>query len=276
MNERILVASIVGPGKRYCERLLPSQLSGLESREYLVAFGGRSFPLPEGAEAIYCDAGGRERPDYEARAYAREAIRQAFLARPFWKWLYWHDADMVAPQQAISKLLSTARQHNADLAAASYFLRGKRGPVLPVLLGRGHDRSAPFKLARSPRGLPKEGVCPVAGVGLGATLVSRRVLEAVPFLSGGRNACPDHWREDLAWSLRASEQGFKVVLDRSMLAQHRDAHGNDAARPHAEADGLRAARPHAEAVPAEPVLTAGTFSVSPVPVVIDEQPVEAP
>lgn len=253
MNERILVATIVGPGKRHCARLLFSQLSGLESREYLVAFGGRPFSLPEGAQQIHC-APIAGQSSFAARAYAREAIRQAFLSRPFWKWLYWHDADMEAPSQAISKLLATARASGADVAAASYYLRGKRGPALPVLLAAKPDRGAPFKLARSPRGLAKEGHSVVDAVGLGATLVSRRALESVPFLSGTRNACPDAWREDIAWSLRASEQGFRVVLDSGLLARHLDQEGNDPTQRRAE-----------PAPPAPPALSQKICSVAPDP-----------
>lgn len=114
-----------------------------------------------------------------------EAARTVFLAGP-WDYLLTVESDMEPPANVIEQLLEA----DADLAYSLYvFRRSKRWSAYTKLVpGWGQSLSQDPAQAAALFGQ----TIPVAGMGLGATLIRRAALEAVPFRGFHGMAC-DGW-----------------------------------------------------------------------------------
>lgn len=121
------------------------------------------------------------------------------------------ECDMVLPHDALTRLAAC----QADLAYGLYVWRhGRRKwSAYPVLEERhGVSISDDMDGARAVWGT----VIPVAGVGLGCTLIRRRVLEALPFRvpADGGASC------DWALALDAQRHGFTQRADLGCVCGH--------------------------------------------------------
>jgi hypothetical protein len=129
------------------------------------------------------------------------------------------ESDMIVPNDAAQKLAATG----AAVAYGAYVFRRKPfhwnaySVMLPEKKMSGYPLSNVPERARLDWG----GVVEVDGVGLGCTLIRRRVLEKVSFRSdGGKHADGSRSHCDWYFSLDVTRRGYKQKCDLSVLCGH--------------------------------------------------------
>jgi hypothetical protein len=144
-------------------------------------------------------------------ATARNYAARDFLENAELEWLLFVDSDMTPKPDTAVRLLAIAEATGAGIVSALYFER--REGFWPSLLYQGG-----WVL---PAGLAKlHGVVSVDAVGLGCTLIQRRVLEALgdPFFQHPAEEPGED--EDFHFCLRAKKAGFSIVVDTDFDCGH--------------------------------------------------------
>lgn len=139
-----------------------------------------------------------------------QKARQIFLSGS-WDYLMTIESDMVPPPDVIERLLYI----KADVAYSLYCFRGKLrrwSAYTELHPGWGTSLSAvPYEA------LDLFGqVVEVAGIGLGATLIKRRVLEKLDFHGIHGFAC-DGW-----FAIDCQKEGFAQMCDTGLISGHID------------------------------------------------------
>lgn len=215
---KILVASSYVPAKSYMLPRLVEQLQALGGDDVLLTFDGcmpfdgipssmHVQPLPE-----------LEGPDpdrYRSLCRVRREQRALFLAGD-WDYLYWHDADMLAPQNAILTLAA----HKLPVVSGCYNIRNLYCPAICAAIHKGDQ----FKL------YPVEDISmrwngvdpvPVDTVGMGSFLVDRATLEAVAFPEDSFWDGSQVVAEDFYWCAAYKEAtGKQVTVDPAVCCWH--------------------------------------------------------
>ena len=126
-------------------------------------------------------------------------------------YLFTVEADMVIPYTALSKLLAL----ETDVAYGLYCFKSAATWSAFTLLAmdRGRSISKDPELAKATWGQ----VIDVAGVGLGCTLISRQVLEAIPFRTDDKYPTVHN---DWCFANDCQEHGFKQKCDTSVVCGH--------------------------------------------------------
>lgn len=143
----------------------------------------------------------------------RNAITDALRG----EWLLFVDDDMVIHPDALLRLLA----HGRDIVGGLCF---RRTPPYAPCIARwdgAHMRTLD---------VPTGGLIPVDGIGMGVTLIRRRVFET---LGSGCFAFRDGLSEDYAFCLAAREAGFDVMCDPAVQPGHVSSVVVDAAVHHA-------------------------------------------
>lgn len=143
---------------------------------------------------------------YENVLHQYRQAREYFLAGA-WDALLTVEHDNVLPDDgAVARLGETMAQTSAAVVYAPYLLRHSRPYLLSTFQWINH-RNLGMSLSNYPRELRRArqaNVWKVSGAGMGCTLFSRGVLEAIEFqASSKRNACPD-----LGFAEEALRRGF--------------------------------------------------------------------
>lgn len=122
------------------------------------------------------------------------------------------EADVIVPPDTLERLLAV----DADVAYGLYCSRYGRHQWLAYTMlaaDRGRSLSDDHELARAVWGQ----VFPTVGVGMGCTLIHRRVLEAVPFrLDPGSDMLANDWY----FALDLQEKGFRQAHDLGVVCGH--------------------------------------------------------
>jgi len=123
------------------------------------------------------------------------------------------EADMVIPPDALSKML----KHDADVVYGLYCFKNTStwSAFMEMDIKHGRSLSKDKAKARSVWG----DTIKVDGVGLGCTLIHRRVLEAIEFRV---DEIKSHLHNDWFFALDCKEHGFKQVCDTSVVCGHID------------------------------------------------------
>ena len=128
-------------------------------------------------------------------------------------WVLFVDDDQVFPDLSLVRLLS----HDEDLVGAFYLTRV--APHRPVACIR-EDRGGSLTPIRTDT-LRGRSLVPVAGLGMGFTLIRRRVWRAMepPWFRVGHRA-GDDLGEDLFFCSQAAASGFQPYLDAQLTIGH--------------------------------------------------------
>ena len=126
-------------------------------------------------------------------------------------YLFTVEADMVVPPDALTKLLEV----DADVAYALYCFKSTSTWSAWTELSMEHGRSLRKdpQLARDYWGK----VMPVAGVGLGCTLIKREVLEVLPFRTDDLHPSVHN---DWCFAVDCQEKGFKQMCHMGVVCGH--------------------------------------------------------
>lgn len=229
----VLLATSFGPGKEYALSILAGVLPRLTGHSanclgaVLTTFDAiPSVLVGDGALFTHERLTAQDLPASRSGRLARmrEAQRHYFLRRRSMTHLYWHDSDMVPPDDIIERLLAL----DAPVASGIYNVRGAQGLLLPVA---GSDP----RLAAAPGGqelveLEAIGtlIRPYA-VGMGCLLLRRDALESTPFRDPGWFR-DEGMGEDVRWCLDWLEgaplgESRRPVVDLALACWHIDADG---------------------------------------------------
>lgn len=167
--------------------------------------------------------------------HARNTIVAAALTRLYCKYVFFLDSDVVAPKDTILRLMA----HNLPICSGLYFRRSPPHAV-PVMIKNGGW------YVNYPRGQMFD----VELVGAGCLLVKTEVFQKLPPMPphthikdektgqvkvvSSRGKPWFDWRvdqsglvppgrnlsEDFAWNLHCRENGYKIVVDSSILCKH--------------------------------------------------------
>ena len=114
--------------------------------------------------------------------------------------ILWLDSDMIVPQDAMVKLLKHM-EDGKDIVSGLYFRR--RAPFTPVLYT-----------------YPENSVFEVDGCGFGCFMTRVDVLHEILLNDFDLFTPIEHYGEDLAFCLRAKENGFKIWCDSTIKCGH--------------------------------------------------------
>lgn len=191
----------------------------------LIAVASDEEPPLRGSHSVYKirrqPGDGLEIQSHTRGDTTRQCMVEIFLESDY-EWIFFVDADMVIPPDALEKLLA----HGVDIVSGLYFRREL--PVKPV----AYAASEQWPLCPL-LDYPQEGLVPIGAAGFGCLLVHRRVFEAIqekvlrpgePFICNG----PLAWRAttyetigaDIRFTQMAIKCGFDAWLDPQVKCGH--------------------------------------------------------
>ncbi len=160
---------------------------------------------------------------------ARNMLAETFLKTPA-EWIFWMDSDMTFDEDALVKLLETAKKKDAKMVTGIYYQR--KGMNYPCLWSRGEElqngdvTGVLTKKGQSNKYMgtfvfphpDKKEPFEVHAAGFGCVLLHRSVLEVMPrpwfqFIKG---VCS----EDFYFFVNAHEYGFKLWADPTITLGH--------------------------------------------------------
>ena len=145
-------------------------------------------------------------------AQSREQVADQAL-RTDCSHMLWLDSDMVFPEWLLDRLLS----HDVDVAAGNYCMRGALSPAPTAVID-----IQPNGQCRRTFAAQGDALVEVEGVGFGAVLMKRAVLEKMPLprfpitwnALGGY-----HEGEDVSFCANARKAGYKLYID-PLVSRH--------------------------------------------------------
>ncbi|MBS3125795.1 glycosyltransferase family 2 protein [Candidatus Woesearchaeota archaeon] len=146
--------------------------------------------------------------NFNGHAYLRE-----YFLRNGYDYLFFVDSDVMIPKQGLQLLLEL----NTDIACGAFLsafnINGKTviAPVFFKDLGNGECQLYTYEGTVVPK------VMEIGAASLGCTLVTRKVLEAVPFRTFGKNQTGG---EDMAFFVDARAKGFKAFAHTGIKCLH--------------------------------------------------------
>lgn len=141
----------------------------------------------------------------------RESLADAVLEDGTATHILWLDTDMRFPKDALERLL----KHNVPMVCASYTERN--APFRPVAFKSHEDWNE--RVWPEPEAT---GLVPIAGCGLGVTLVETAVLRKMPkprFAVGFNRATGGFLGEDIFFFIEAAKAGFTLMLDQDLTKE---------------------------------------------------------
>lgn len=142
----------------------------------------------------------------------REKIRQYFLEHEDYNFLWFVDADVRPPRDALSKLISADKDVISGVCLSPFNVGGKRR-VLPCLYRFTEKKGVCQQFNRQE--VSGSEIKEIAVAGFGCVLIKRRVLEKISirrFAEGGG--------EDAAFFIDTLKAGFKNFVDKSVKCAH--------------------------------------------------------
>lgn len=131
-------------------------------------------------------------------------------------YVFWLDSDMVFPPDTLARMMQTLKENDIDILTGLYFRRVP--PFTPVLFDR-LEMDGGRLLWSEFKELPS-GLFEVGGCGFGCVLMKTDVFFDLmakyenPFAPMGNNG------EDIAFCIRARENGYKIICDPSVVCGH--------------------------------------------------------
>jgi len=129
------------------------------------------------------------------------------------EWIFFIDTDTVPPLNALDMI-----KHNLDICSG-YYYQWSDGHLIPLIFKKSKGRYEP----NSGKPTKIKNVVEVDGTGAGCLLINRKVFENIEkpyFLT----PCNDEGfvvsTEDIYFFKKAIKAGFKVHIDRSVVADH--------------------------------------------------------
>lgn len=131
-------------------------------------------------------------------------------------YILWLDSDMVFAPNTLERMLKTLQENDLDILSGLYFRRvPPYSPVLFDKLLRQDDRLDWSEFT----GIP-EGLFEIGGCGFGCVLMDVSVLMSVQAKHGKMFEPIFGCGEDVAFSIRARECGYKIMCDPSVICGH--------------------------------------------------------
>ncbi|PIN74879.1 hypothetical protein COV18_05680 [Candidatus Woesearchaeota archaeon CG10_big_fil_rev_8_21_14_0_10_37_12] len=126
-------------------------------------------------------------------------------------YLFMVDSDVLLPQQALLWLVALKEDVVTGVYLNNFYIDGKNtiAPVLFKDLGKGECQLYTYE------GAAVNQLLEIGAAGFGCTLISKRVLQEVPFRKIG------HSGEDMAFYVDARAKGFKTVANTFVKCVHR-------------------------------------------------------
>lgn len=212
---RTLIATIIGPNKRYTRDMVLREWGSLPSNDFFVVFVDRGITVPPGTVTRYLPPLPGE-SEVHSKARARQLCFDYFIKRPIYQQLYFHDPDMIVPAGSLEELDRVMARERADMAVPGYYIRGHNGPILHAL----HPFDIPGEV---PSGF-------VGDCSLGAALISRKLVQSCPFLYGDKLTYPESAGDGYGWTATVSAAGFKIWYESGISVSHLGADGVPAER----------------------------------------------
>lgn len=128
----------------------------------------------------------------------------------------WFDSDMVFKPDTMVRMLDTMQKNDLDILTGLYFRRVP--PYSPVLFDK-LEMKGEVCLWSEFKTIP-EGLFEVGGCGFGCVLMKTDVFFDVQSKFGNMFAPIGNTGEDLAFSWRARNCGYKIVCDPSVICGH--------------------------------------------------------
>lgn len=214
-----VVIGVVHPG----EVSMAHMASVMRARDHMLQYG----MLPGFIER-------RARSQHVHRA--RNEIVQGFLVSDC-DYLFFVDADMGIPRNAVERLLSVAHKDDRPIVAGLCFAMRDRGfdeetyattfDVVPTVQVWNTDEDGEVVSFSIVEHYPRDTVCQIDGTGGACVMIHRRVLEELRAEHG------DHWftplpnkmtggpfGEDTSFFLRCRELGVPLHMDTSVKTSH--------------------------------------------------------
>ena len=157
-------------------------------------------------------------------ASARNQVVRSFLDQTDKDWLWMVDTDMVFGPDTLQQLLDTNREIVGALCYGQSEQTEKTFPVIHRFTDTG------MRLVKSP---PKNKLIEVDATGAACLLIHRSVLEKMqanadnplyPWFQEGRTLANLEVGEDVAFCLKAKEQGFSVWVHTGIKVGHKKSH----------------------------------------------------
>lgn len=131
-------------------------------------------------------------------------------------YVMWFDSDMVFKPDTMVRMLDTMQKNDLDILTGLYFRRVP--PYSPVLFDK-LEMKGEVCLWSEFKTIP-EGLFEVGGCGFGCVLMKTDVFFDVQSKFGNMFAPIGNTGEDLAFSWRARNCGYKIVCDPSVICGH--------------------------------------------------------
>jgi len=157
----------------------------------------------------FFDSNGRHNIAHNYEKARRWAIEQDY------DYLFTVEADMIIPPDALVKLLDVCENQGADVAYGLYCFRNTSTWSAWTHLNMDYGRSIRKDPAAAKEAWGK--VIEVAGVGLGCTLISRKVLETLTFHTDEAHPTVHN---DWVFAHELQQAGFKQKCDMSVVCGH--------------------------------------------------------
>lgn len=132
-------------------------------------------------------------------------------------YVLWLDSDMVFEPDTLIRLMDTLEKNDLDIVTGLYFRRVP--PYTPVLFDQLDRRTETIFNWTEFREIPKE-LFEVGGCGFGCVLMRTDVFFDVQSKYGNMFAPIGNTGEDLAFSWRARECGYKIMCDPNIICGH--------------------------------------------------------
>ena len=157
---------------------------------------------------------GATRFGYRNIADKYNRARALMLAGGDYDYLWTVEADMIVPEDALPRLIATSEETDADVVYGVY---ASRHGSYPLCVARSIAETCIWFAHRSPEWLCEAWghAVETQGLGLGCTLIRRRVLESIAFrYDGDLRAC------DWTFALDCKAAGHRQVHDFRVLCGH--------------------------------------------------------
>lgn len=227
-DEKVTVACPYEPHKLYVKREYLEAIAHLEvTPDSEIYFTEDTKPAPMRWTKLGDSAeGSLQRQEHVLKAHNR--CRDRALANDS-DYLMMVETDLLPPPDAYRRLKTLCERYGADIAYLPYtwhYISPIRGVLFTHL---AHPEKEPLLIAWHGsypmfttiylrdflvQGYPAQ----VSACGLGCTLISRKVLEKVPFEIDWNNVI--RWCTDGALGKRIEQYGWKVLADNRVLVQH--------------------------------------------------------
>lgn len=143
----------------------------------------------------------------------RNYVRDYALKNDY-DFLLFLDSDVLVHPRALEALLATKQDVAAGIYLNVFQIAGKPvvAPVLFKDMGNGECQLYTYE------GAAKQQILEIGAAGLGCALISRKVLQAVPFRAFNNSSTGG---EDMAFFVDARSKGFKTVANTFVKCLHR-------------------------------------------------------